>query len=243
MNVIPLHRRPANDPQARACLSCSMRSTALFGVLEDSDLEDVHQHVTQMQMDTDQLLLEAGRDGEAVYTLREGIVRFERATTSGERRILRLAGCGDLLGQELLLKRPLMDDVIACTPVAVCRIPVPVVLQLGQRQPALLHELMQRWQHALEDSHAWLADLAGGSARRRVLKLLAKLTSYGAPGAPTWLPRREEMGDMLGLTVETASRQISRLRREGVLCSLTRRYATVDPAALQRALAEVDRPG
>lgn len=240
MNNIPLYRMDPGNPQARACLSCSMRGVALFGVLDEPALEEVHSHITYVDLPAGKALFEAGQEGEAVYTLREGILRFERASAGGERRILRIAGCGDLLGQELLLQKPHMDDAIACTPVALCRIPVHVVLRLGALHPALLRELMQRWQAALEDSQSWLSDLTTGSARRRVLKLLAKLAQYGSPGRPAWLPRREEMGDMLNLTIETTSRQISQLRREGVLVSASRRYAHIDEPALQRALKVED---
>jgi CRP-like cAMP-binding protein len=51
-----------------------------------------------------------------------------------------------------------------------------------------------------------------------------------------WLPQRDEIGAMLGLTVETASRLVSRLRREGVLELRGARQARIDGAALQQAL-------
>ncbi len=235
-----LYRRDAGDPQARACLRCGMRGEALFGALDDPMLSDVHSHITQIELQPGEALFQVGQEGEAVFTLREGIVRFERATAGGTRRIIRLAGSGDLLGQELLLQRPHQDDAIACTAVALCRIPVSVVMHLGVLHPVLLRELMERWQQALEDSQAWLAELTSGTARRRVLMLLAKLAQYGRPGEPLWVPRREEMGDMLNLTIETTSRQISQLRREGVLHTVNRRHALMDAAALQQALQRED---
>jgi CRP-like cAMP-binding protein len=73
-----------------------------------------------------------------------------------------------------------------------------------------------------------------------VLKLLSKMAQHATPGEPVWVPRREEMGDMLNLTIETTSRQVSRLRREGVLHTVNRRHAMLDAAALQRALALED---
>jgi len=217
-----------------------MRGVALFGVLEEPMLADVHSHITHIELQAGEPLFLVGQEGEAVYTLREGFVRFERATAGGARRIIRLAGSGDLLGQELLLQRPHQDDAIACTPATLCRIPVNLVLRLGALHPALLRELMERWQQALEDSQTWLADLTSGTARRRVLKLLSKMAQHATPGEPVWVPRREEMGDMLNLTIETTSRQVSRLRREGVLQTVNRRHAMLDAQALQRALALED---
>lgn len=236
----PLYLLDPKDPAARACQTCGMRSIALFRVLDEAMLADVHLQITQIELQPGEALFKVGQEGEAVYTLREGIVRFERATAGGVRRIVRLAGSGDLLGQELLLERPHQDDAIACTSAALCRIPVNLVLRLGALHPSLLRDLMERWQQALEDSQAWLAELTSGTARRRVLKLMAKLAQHAAPGEAVWVPRREEMGDMLNLTLETTSRQVSRLRREGVLQNVNRRHARVDAEALQRALAQED---
>jgi CRP-like cAMP-binding protein len=240
MHTIPLYRLDAADPQARACFSCGMRGVALFGVLDERELDHIHTHIVHLQKDAGESLYEAGEAGESVYTLRSGIVRFERVSERGDRRIVRLAGCGDLLGQEVLLGGPYSDDAIACTPVALCRIPGHVVQALGTLHPTLLRELMQRWQRALEDSHVWVAELATGPARRRVLKLLLKLGETSAGAGAIWLPRREDVGAMLNLTVETCSRQISQLRRDGLLHTQGNRRAHVDMDALRLALHRED---
>jgi CRP-like cAMP-binding protein len=237
---IPLYRLDADNPQARACFSCGMRGVALFGVLGDRELDQIHTHIVHVQKAAGEPLYEAGDAGESVYTLRSGIVRLERVSERGDRRIVRLAGCGDLLGQEVLLGGPHSEDAIACTPVALCRIPGHVVQALGTLHPTLLRELMQRWQRALDDSHVWVAELATGPARRRVLKLLLKLGEYAQGTEPLWLPKREDVGAMLNLTVETCSRHISQLRREGLLSTQGNRCARVDMAALREALRRED---
>jgi CRP-like cAMP-binding protein len=165
-----------------------------------------------------------------------GIVRFERSTEHGDRRIVRLAGRGDLIGQEALLQRPYADEAVACTPVQLCRLPRHLVEELAAPPGGLPLELMQRWQSALDAAEAWVADLSTGPARRRVLRLLERLAGLAEPGQPVWLPRREEIGAMLDITVETASRMISQLRREQVLELAGPRGARVDRVALARAL-------
>lgn len=240
-SLSPLHRPDAQDAATRNCRSCGVRSVALFGVLDPAALADAHCLITPIELQPGEPLFQVGRESEAVYTLRKGFVRFERATADGARRIVRLAGSGDLLGQEQLLQRPHRDDAIACTQASLCRIPVSLVQRLGALHPRLLRELMERWQQALEDSQTWLADLTRGTARRRVLMLLAKMARHAEPGEPTWVPRREEMGDMLNLTIETTSRQISQLRREGVLHSVDRRHVRIDPDMLHRMLQREDQ--
>ena len=232
----PLYALHDPHPQARVCQQCEVRRTALFGVLDAASLDRIHAHIDAPQLAVDQPIYRRGESAAAVYTVRSGIVRFERVTEGGVRRIVRLAGQGELIGQEALLNQPYADEAVACTPVQLCRIPRTLVDELGQAESALLRELMSRWQQALERAEAWVADLATGAARRRMLKLIEQLCRYPDAADLIWLPRREEMGAMLDITVETGSRIVSQLRREGVLELLPPRQARVDPVRLAEAL-------
>lgn len=241
MPVIPLYRQDAErHPQAQVCGACEVRRAALFGALDDAGLERIHEHIVSMELAPDALLWRRGERGSAAYTLRSGIVRFERITESGERRIVRLAGKGDLIGQQALIGAAYADEAVACTPVQMCRLPAAMIQDLSTAEPALLQELMRRWQRAVDEAEGWLAELTAGPARRRLLRLLARLVTETEPGAPLWMPRRDEIGDMLNMTVETASRVVSQLRREGVLTLQGARGATVDAAALRAALEAED---
>ena len=125
-------------------------------------------------------------------------------------------------------------------PAQLCRIPAHLVDGLCSQNPALVRELMLRWQRALEDSEAWLAELATGPARRRVLRLLHKLMAHTEADGRIWLPQRDEIGAMLNLTFETASRLISQFKREGLIELPDLRHARIDGPALQRALRVED---
>ena len=240
MSVIPIFRNDSRHPQATVCMDCEVRSNALFGALDEEGLERIHAHIAGPQLAADERVYGRGDQGLAVYTVRSGVVRFERVTERGDRRIVRLAGRGDLIGQEALLGRSYGDDAVACTPVELCRIPRSLIDSLGAQQQTLLRELMLRWQRALDDAEAWVADLATGPARRRVLRLLLRLSNYADEQGVVWLPRREEIGAMLDMTIETASRLISQLKRDGVLELRGNRAARLDVAALQRAVREQD---
>lgn len=234
--AIPIYRQGGSHPQALACAACEVRSSALFGVLDDAGLDRIHTQIESLTLSPDATIYGRGTAGRAVFTVREGLVRFERTSERGDRRIVRLAGRGDLIGQEALLQRPYGDDAVTCTPVQLCRIPRVLIDQLAEGRDALPRELMLRWQRALDAAEAWLAELSTGPARRRLLHLLHRLAEHAAPGDVIWLPRREEIGAMLDTTVETASRLVSALRRDGLILPAPGRSAVVDRAALRHAL-------
>jgi len=234
--AVPIYRLDGRHPQADQCARCAVRSSALFGVLDDDGLDRIHAHIVEQSVPADQAVFRQGDRGHALYTVREGVLRLERVTERGERRIVRLVGRGDLIGQEAMLGQRHGDDAIACTPVQLCRIPANLVDELEASQAPLRRELMQRWQAAVDDARDWLADLSTGPARRRMLRLLDRLLGYAGGADTVWLPRREEMGAMLDMTVETASRLVSQLRRDGVITAVHARTAQIDRAALQRAV-------
>lgn len=240
MKPLPLYLRDESHPQAQVCSSCEVRRSALFGALDGPSLERLHDDIAAPTLAADAPVYTQGQAGTALYTIRSGIVRFERLTTGGDRRIVRLAGRGDLIGLEALLHKPYADDAVACTPLELCRIPRALVSDLDQGGHALLMEVMRRWQQALEQAETWVAELGSGSARRRVLRLLELLERHTDAAGPIWLPRREDMGAMLNMTVETGSRVISRLRREGVLVLMPPSQAQLDRTRLAKALQAED---
>ena len=225
------------------CTTCEVRCAALFGSLKGPALARVQDEVEDIELSANDRIYGPGDAGKDVYTVRSGMVRFERHTERGDLRIVRVAGRGDLIGLEALLQRPYTDEALCCGPVKLCRIPCALIDRLADEQGALRRELMLRWQTTLEASETWVANLATGPARRRMLRMLSLLCELGQPDGTIWLPRREKIGAMLDLTFETASRLVSQMRREGILDLTTPRLARVDVQALREAMAAQDAEG
>jgi len=100
--------------------------------------------------------------------------------------------------------------------------------------PDLHLQLLRKWHEALKQADDFIADLASGSARQRLARLLLRL-AHGDSAHHVMLPSREDVGAMLGITTETASRAVAAFRREGLLQGLDRqgRHFKVDIDMLQ----------
>lgn len=231
------------SPQARTCMDCGVRRSSLFGVLDVGSLEHIHGHIADMHVQPGQRLFSANDPGLAAFTVREGVVRMERMSERGERRIVRLAGRGDLIGLEALLGQTYSADAVACTPLKVCRLPRVMIDELAKGHPEMLRDLMKRWQAALDEAEEWLTELSAGSARWRMLRLLLKISEFGEADGRVWLPSRQQMGAMLGMTVETASRLVSALKREGVVQTADAGHARLAMPQLMAALRALTDEG
>ncbi len=240
--VVPLHPLTPIlfNPQARVCAECGVRKHALFGALDLAALDRIHVHIASIRLEPGQSLFDAQTQGQAAFTIRTGVMRLERSNERGERRILRLAGRGDTLGMEAMLGQSYAADAVACTAVEVCRLPRALVDELTQNQIELARDMMRRWQRALDDADEWLTELCAGPARHRMLRLLLKLSEF-ADGNQIWLPSRLEMSAMLDMTIETASRIVSQLKREGVLDAPDQRHAFLHMPSLMGALRDENR--
>jgi CRP-like cAMP-binding protein len=198
------------------CRNCGIRDMVLFADLNERDFSQIHAPIDDLEYANGVVLYGEGSAVQGIFTLRSGMVKLVRSTLDGRPRIVRVLRAGDVVGLEALASGRYDSDAIALTPVTVCRIPLDVVQKLASNSPRLHAQLMNKWQRALKDADDWLADLNFGTARQRVANLVMKMRTPSNHEVSV-LFSREDMGAMLDLKLETVSREISRLVREGVI--------------------------
>ncbi len=221
-----------------SCVSCGMRGRSLFADLQSDDFALIDQPIHDLQFEPQETLFEEGAPGSFLFTVRSGIVKLVRFQSDGTQRIVRLLTSGDVAGLETSAGANFDSTAIALTRVSACRIPRAVIERLEAASPRLHTSLLRKWHDALKQSGDFISELATGNARQRLARLLLRL-SQGDPTQRMLLPSREDVGAMLGVTTETASRAVAAFRRDGLLRSLDRqgKHFVVDVAALQ-ALAD-----
>lgn len=198
------------------CRNCGIRDMVLFADLNEHDFAHIHAPIDDLEIAQGIALYSEGSPAQGVFTLRSGMVKLVRSTLDGRPRIVRVLRSGDLIGLEALASARYDSDAVALTPVTVCRIPLNVIQKLASSSPRLHSQLMHKWQRALKDADDWLADMNFGTAHQRVSNLVMKMRSPSNPDVSV-LFSREDMGAMLDLKLETVSREISRLVREGAI--------------------------
>lgn len=215
------------------CESCGIRAQSLFADLNNDDLRLIEQAIHEAGVPAHTTLFDEGAPGQFLYTLRRGLVKLVRYQSDGSQRIIRMLTPGDIAGLEITAGSPYDSTAITLTEVTACRIPLAVIQRLEAASPRLHGQLVRKWHEALKQADDFIADLASGSARQRLARLLLRL-SRGDSGQQILLPSREDVGAMLGITTETASRGVASFRREGLLQAADRqgKHFRVDAARL-----------
>lgn len=219
------------------CQGCGIRELALFADLHEADFSLIHLPIEEVSYDTDSVIYSQGDAAAFLYTVRSGLIKLVQYLPDGSHRIVRLHRPGNTLGLEVLLDKPYEHAAVVLRPALVCRLPRDVVARLSHETPRLHRQLMLRWHQSLAKADEWLTGLSTGNARARVARLLLQLISEEA-SADCSLFRREDVGAMLGVTTETASRVIAEFRRSGIIAEAAAGIMRCDPDALKRIAEE-----
>ena len=216
------------------CRNCGIRDMVLFADLNEQDFGQIHTPIDDLVFAPDDVLYAEGGQALGVFTLRKGMVKLLRTTADGRERIVRVLRPGDVIGLEALATAHYDSEAVAMVESSVCRIPLSVLHHLSANSPRLHMRLMQKWQQALKDADDWLAELNFGTARQRVAGLALKMRDGDDPRITSFFAR-DDMGAMLDLKLETVSREISALVRDGMIKAVDksgRRYEILNEQAL-----------
>ena len=216
------------------CRNCGIRDMVLFADLNEEDFKLIHAPIDDLIFAAGDSLFQAQSAARGVFTLRQGFVKLVRVTADGRDRIVRVLQPGDVLGLEALATGHYDTQAVALNEVSVCRIPLDVIHQLGANSPRLHKQLMGKWQNALKQADDWLAEINFGTAQQRVRNFVRKMHEVAQDGTVT-LFGRDDMGAMMDLQLETVSREVAALVRNGLLEPLDkvgRRYRLAEPHLL-----------
>ncbi|WP_416906836.1 MAG: Crp/Fnr family transcriptional regulator [Polymorphobacter sp.] len=223
------------------CDSCIVRDRALCAALDPAALQALGRIGVVRRLGRGETLSWAGDDAPTCATLQSGVMKLVVVTSDGEQAIVGMLFPGDFIG------RPFggvqQQDIVALTDVQICAFPRAAFAATLRDHQAMQELLLARTMAELDRARDWLVRMGHARAGERVAGFLEdvarRLGALGCegPSAVVELPLgRGEMAELLGLTIETVSRQISRLKTIGAISLQgTRRLIVEDPALLARA--------
>lgn len=195
----------------------------------------------EVHVGRNELLLRSGARFDGIYVVRSGMCKLVSASAHGDEHIAAFCLPEDVVGIEALGTGIHETAVRALQPTTFWHLPGPLVEALLQEDVdfsrALAHMLSVEAGRALR--HALL--LATMSADQRIAAFLLDLADrYRRRGRSDCTfelgMTRDEIGSHLGISTETVSRVLTRLRTERLVTVTGRRVALRDRAALDRVL-------
>ena len=169
------------------------------------------------------MLFSEGDGSDLLYTVVTGRVKVFKTTPRGTDVILELFGPGDPVGAVAVYEsRPYPASAIALEPTSCLLIPRQAFFSLLEGYPTMVRGLLVGLTHRLVELTNRLTELSGGRIEGRLARFFLKLgTDIGQRRDDgMFIPlvlSRQELADMIGTTIETSIRIMSRWGKEGVV--------------------------
>lgn len=226
MNPVPAPLKPARrgtvklGAELARCAACVIREQTFCSALNEDELEGLQSIVAQFRVAPGQLLFEEGDESGNVYNIVSGTVKLYKFLPDGRRQITGFLYAGDFLG--FATGGVLSYSAEAVSDVVVCRFVRRQLYRLFDDFPKLESRLLGIASDELAAAQDQMLLLGRKTATEKIASFLINLARRGKtepePNDIVPLPMpRGDIADYLGLTVETLSRTLGKLARDGLI--------------------------
>ncbi len=227
-----------------SCRQCV--SSALCDPAEDAGTGLENRRYTLKKGDH---LYRTGDPFRAIYVIQSGCIKSSMLTSEGDVQVLRFSLPGETVGVNAIGLNCHPCDAVALEPTEVCRIQFAQLEKLAHDNPQVQHRLMCLLSDEIVMDGKLMAMLGHQKAEARVANCLLHFSQRyqqqgdGLSAKSYRLPMsRQDMGDYLGLSLETISRMMSRFQAEGLLRVQGRQVHLRDLAGLQSVAEHCPTP-
>jgi len=225
-----------------SCDTCLVRNSAICSVLETDALDELNRIGRRKKVRRGETVIWEGDDAPIVANVIDGMLKLTTATGDGREMIVGITYPSDFIGRPFGASST--NSVTALTDAELCVFTRSSFDGFAKKHPGLEHELLERTLGELDRARSWMLLLGRKSAAERVASFLIEMSkrlggqaceSPAGPADRFELPlSRQQTADILGLTIETVSRQLGRLRDAGMILTPDRRTIEItDRAGLE----------
>ncbi len=223
------------------CATCGARAFSVCSSLGADDLAGLDAIAERVSLKSGEALIRQGEPAFHLFNITSGSVRVYKLLPDGRRQITGFLFAGDFVG--LATGEDYAFSAEAIEDATLCRFKKADYRAVIRERPALETALLERATHELAAAQNQMLLLGRKTAQERIASFLLDLPERD-PIRPTEeghirVPMtRAEMADYLGLTIETVSRGLTKLKTAGVIRLLSLNEMQVDRPDRLRAIAE-----
>lgn len=205
------------------CQSCSFSHLCLPVSLNQNELESLDEIIERKKpLHKHDVLIEAQSKFKSLYAVRSGSFKSFIITSDGQEQIVGFHLPGDLIGFDAISNDHHQSSASALETSMVCEVPYSTLELMSERFPKLRKKIMSCMSDDIKQGHELMMLLSKRKADDRLLYFLAQLSQrFSERGFSdkqfNLSMTRIEIGNYLGLTVETISRLLTRFQKENLI--------------------------
>lgn len=238
---------PVLNTLKASCAACSMHQLCLPMGLEDADIDRLDRIIgRRRRLARDERLYAMGEQFRNLYAVRFGHFKTYQINAAGEAQITGFQMAGELLGMDAISGDRHQCDAVALEDSEVCEIPFANLEDLFGQVPTLLRHFHRMMSQEITREQNVMLLLGNMRAEQRFAVFLVNLSArYASRGySPTRFQlrmSREDIGNYLGLTIESISRLLARFKKLELVQVERREITLLDPTRLKAMAAGTEQ--
>ncbi len=203
----------------------TLNKSEIFSKLKDEELKSMSGLFEVLEFNNNETVFHEGDPSDKFYILASGNVKIMKHSLTGKDIILEIMSPGDAFGGVAVLdNKPYPASAQAMEPSSVIKISRQNLFLIMEEYPILKLELVKYFSDKLRDAHEMLKNIATERVERRIASLLLKLSEKVGVDDNGYLKidfplTRQEISEMVGTTVETCIRTMSKFQKQGLVKS------------------------
>jgi len=184
-------------------------------------------------------IFRAGDKFKSLYAVRSGTVKVYTTTDNGEEQIMGFYFPGEIIGFDAIESDKHVCSAIALETSSFCAFSFEKLEVVSGNIPGLRHQIYRLMSRELSSDNQLLLTLSNKAAEEKIATFLISLSGrferlgYSANEFKLAMSR-QEIGNYLGMTIETVSRIFSKLQRKNIISTNHKIVQIIDPNALDR---------
>jgi CRP/FNR family transcriptional regulator, anaerobic regulatory protein len=221
----------------RLCEACEARHRGICGALTTDELVGLSKHSGKKVLGSGEVFVDDASEVLGYANIMGGVAKLTKTLPDGRQQIVGLQFAPDFLGRPFEERSRVTIET--ATKLQLCTFPKSMLDRLVAENPDLKQRLLDQSLRQLDEAREWMVTLGRKSAREKVAAFIAYIAEHSAPvqkagsaqpvqAVMVELPlSRADMADFLGLTIETVSRQITALKKSGLIDLVDARHISV----------------
>jgi CRP/FNR family transcriptional regulator len=218
-------QKALNRRSLAKCEACASRHSGICAALPDEQLERLRSVARRRVVREGLPIFRAGDEVESYASVVSGVVKLIKTASGGENHVIALMYPSEFMGYSG--EDEYRYSAAAAMEAELCIYPKAAFRRLLQEDSEFCLRVLEYTASELEFCRDWALMTVRKSAYERVAGFFLFLSRRikngggvlrGQPAILVELPlTRTELADYLGLTLETVSRNVTRLRRQGLI--------------------------
>ena len=200
-----------------------IKKVSIFNTLSPEDTKEISRYLVPETYTKKEGVFSEGDPSEWLYIVKKGKVKITKLSNEGKEIILEIVPPNEIFGGIAVVRGfPYPANAVAMEETEILKLSRRNLLSIMDRFPDLMYAMAMNIGDRIKDTHETLKNIALEKVESRIASLLIKLSDKAGEKVPEGVAinmklTKQDIAEMVGTTVETSIRTMSKLTKAGLL--------------------------